>query len=81
MNQRLDPKVRKALILAVAKEMATTSGVFNLTFENVSKKCDPPCSERTIRSYFPRKTDLYRAVIAEDPIRFAEEAMMMDDDE
>lgn len=81
MSNKLPRQIREALVLEAAVSLATTSGVFNLTFESVGKACDPVCSERTVRDYFPRKTDLFRAVIAADPHRFADEALMMDDDE
>ena len=78
MTQKLPPAVRKALLLDNAVKLATKSGVFNLTFEKVGETCDPPCSERTVRSYYPRKIDLFRAVIESDPIAFAEDALKLE---
>lgn len=65
-------------MLDAAVRLATTCGVFNLTFENVGKECDPECSERTVRDYFPTKSDLFRAVVATDREKFAEDAVKLD---
>lgn len=77
MTKKLPPAVRKALILETAVKLATKGGVFNLTFEKVGETCDPPCSERTVRSYYPRKIDLFKAVVESDPLAFAEDALKL----
>lgn len=80
MAKQLPRGVRSQLIVDAAVTLTTACSVFELTFADVAEKCDPVCSERTVRDYFPRKIDLWRAVIATNPDRYAEEAKKLGND-
>lgn len=63
MNQRLDPNIRRNVIIAAAiKRVLTNEEIITFSDESVVELCEVKTSVATLRRYFPRRQDLITAM-------------------
>ena len=76
-TKRLDPDVRRDIIIAAAVQDAhSNGGILNITHSTVAAACPVETSRSTVLRYFPLLRDLYNAVCDADEL-MAKEAKSM----
>ena len=63
MNQRLEPEVRRAVIITAAITLANEHGLAAVTHDAVARSCSFKTTGRTVKHYFPRISELWKAVV------------------
>lgn len=66
MGKKLTYEQRQCVIVSTAVMIANRDGLTNVTYKSVSKECFISTSEATVRFYFRRHADLWRAVLIEN---------------
>lgn len=60
---RLTAEQRYAIVLDAAVRLANRIGLANVNHRNTAKACEVYTSIATVRHYFPRKNDLWNAIL------------------
>ena len=63
MNQRLEPEARRAVIVTAAITLANENGLAAVTHDAVARSCSFKTTGRTVKHYFPRISELWKAVV------------------
>lgn len=62
MSDTLDPHLRANVIIAAGVKVANEEGLTRATHAAVSKACEVPTSESTVRWYFRSRYALWKAI-------------------
>lgn len=64
--ERLPAENRRAVILTAAVELANRSGLAAVNHESVARKCVIKTTSRNVRHYYPKITELWKAICLDD---------------
>lgn len=62
---RLSQNARRAVIVRAAIETARRSPLIHVNHETVAQACEVPTSPGTVRGYFRRQSDIWRAIASD----------------